>query len=84
MPFFTATLVSVDGRRVAQGRDFSSRRRAARAAEADVLHLDGAAAAGALAGRLSGASFSVKSVERKPYRRSPYAPFRTTTLQQEA
>ena len=28
--------------------------------------------------------FSVKSVERKPYRRSPYAPFRTTTLQQEA
>ena len=29
-------------------------------------------------------SFSVASVERKPYRRSPYAPFRTTTLQQEA
>ena len=26
----------------------------------------------------------MKSVERKPYRRSPYAPFRTTTLQQEA
>ena len=33
---------------------------------------------------LPSASFSVKSVERKPYRRSPYAPFRTTTLQQEA
>ncbi|MGH3247813.1 MAG: DNA topoisomerase, partial [Trebonia sp.] len=29
-------------------------------------------------------SFKVASVERKPYRRSPYAPFRTTTLQQEA
>ena len=28
--------------------------------------------------------FAVSSVERKPYRRSPYAPFRTTTLQQEA
>ena len=27
--------------------------------------------------------FKVSSVERKPYRRSPYAPFRTTTLQQE-
>ena len=26
----------------------------------------------------------MSSVERKPYRRSPYAPFRTTTLQQEA
>ncbi|MDR2984278.1 MAG: DNA topoisomerase I, partial [Nocardiopsaceae bacterium] len=37
-----------------------------------------------LADRLQGAAFSVKSVERKPYRRSPYAPFRTTTLQQEA
>jgi DNA topoisomerase-1 len=47
------------------------------------LHLDAAAAA-ALAGRLQTASFSVASVERKPYRRSPYAPFRTTTLQQEA
>ncbi|HEX7994446.1 MAG TPA: DNA topoisomerase, partial [Streptosporangiaceae bacterium] len=33
---------------------------------------------------LQGAAFSVKTVERKPYRRSPYAPFRTTTLQQEA
>ena len=28
--------------------------------------------------------FKVRSVERKPYKRSPYAPFRTTTLQQEA
>ena len=27
---------------------------------------------------------TVRSVESKPYRRSPYAPFRTTTLQQEA
>jgi DNA topoisomerase I len=86
---FTATLVSVDGRRVAQGRDFNSagELRGAEAAGADgrgrLLHLDGAAAA-ALRDRLAGASFSVKSVERKPYRRSPYAPFRTTTLQQEA
>ena len=55
----------------------------ANCASTDVLHLDAAAAA-ALAERLDGASFSVASVERKPYRRSPYAPFRTTTLQQEA
>ncbi len=82
MPFFTATLVSVDGKRVAQGRDFSSVG-VLRTDEAQILHLDGSAAA-ALAGRLSSTSFSVKSVERKPYRRSPYAPFRTTTLQQEA
>ena len=79
---FTANLVTVDGRRVAQGRDFTSAGEL-RASSADVLHLDAAAAA-ALAERLDGASFSVASVERKPYRRSPYAPFRTTTLQQEA
>ena len=77
---FTATLVAVDGRRVAQGRDFTS---TGELRTQDVLHLDSAAAA-ALAERLDGASFSVASVERKPYRRSPYAPFRTTTLQQEA
>jgi DNA topoisomerase-1 len=86
---FTATLVSVDSRRVAQGRDFNSvgELRGADAAGEDgrsrLLHLDGAAAV-ALRDRLASASFSVKSVERKPYRRSPYAPFRTTTLQQEA
>jgi DNA topoisomerase I len=77
---FTASLVAVDGRRVAQGRDFTS---AGELRSQDVLHLDAGAAA-ALAERLQAASFSVASVERKPYRRSPYAPFRTTTLQQEA
>jgi DNA topoisomerase-1 len=77
---FSASLVAVDGRRVAQGRDFTS---TGELRTRDVLHLDPAAAA-ALAQRLEGASFSVASVERKPYKRSPYAPFRTTTLQQEA
>jgi DNA topoisomerase-1 len=77
---FPAGLVSVDGRRVAQGRDFAP---TGELRGTEVLHLDGEQAAG-LADRLEGADFSVKSVERKPYRRSPYAPFRTTTLQQEA
>jgi DNA topoisomerase I len=87
-PWFTATLVALDGRRIAQGRDFTpaGELRAASAAgdslAATILHLDGAAAAG-LAERLNGSAFAVKTVERKPYRRSPYAPFRTTTLQQE-
>ncbi|MGH3192839.1 MAG: type I DNA topoisomerase, partial [Streptosporangiaceae bacterium] len=77
---FTASLVGVDGRRVAQGRDFAP---TGELRAKDVLHLDAAAAA-ALAQRLQAASFGVSSVERKPYKRSPYAPFRTTTLQQEA
>jgi DNA topoisomerase-1 len=79
---FMATLVTVDGRRVAQGRDFSSTGELREAADG-ILHLDGGAAV-ALRDRLAEAAFRVKSVERKPYRRSPYAPFRTTTLQQEA
>jgi DNA topoisomerase-1 len=77
---FAASLVAVDGKRVAQGRDFGS---TGELKSADLLHLDGEQAA-ALAGRLDGADFTVGSVDRKPYRRSPYAPFRTTTLQQEA
>ncbi|MEW9550037.1 type I DNA topoisomerase [Nonomuraea sp. NPDC050783] len=77
---FTATLTTVDGRRVAQGRDFAS---TGQLKTADVLHLS-EQAAGELAGRLRGSSFAVRSVERKPYTRKPYAPFRTTTLQQEA
>ncbi|MFG1688271.1 type I DNA topoisomerase [Nonomuraea sp. NPDC049269] len=77
---FTATLTLVDGKRVAQGRDFAS---TGVLKNNDVLHLS-EAAAGELAGRLQGSSFAVKSVERKPYTRKPYAPFRTTTLQQEA
>ncbi|MFI9203924.1 type I DNA topoisomerase [Streptomyces sp. NPDC053048] len=77
----TARLASVDGRRVAQGRDFGSTGTLKDSAQ--VLHLDEAAAR-ALAAALADASFAVRSVESKPYRRSPYAPFRTTTLQQEA
>ncbi|MEU3062125.1 type I DNA topoisomerase [Streptomyces subrutilus] len=74
-----ARLNAVDGKRVAQGRDFGSTGQL----KSEVLHLDEANAR-ALAAALEGASFAVRSVESKPYRRSPYAPFRTTTLQQEA
>lgn len=76
-----ARLTAVDGRRVAQGRDFGSTGRLKDGSP--VLHLDEANAR-ALAAALADSAFSVRSVESKPYRRSPYAPFRTTTLQQEA
>ncbi|KRD18840.1 MULTISPECIES: type I DNA topoisomerase [unclassified Streptomyces] len=75
-----ARLQSVDGRRVAQGRDFDS---LGQLKSANTLPLDEANAR-ALAAALENTRFSVRSVESKPYRRSPYAPFRTTTLQQEA
>ncbi|GAA4555764.1 type I DNA topoisomerase [Streptomyces collinus] len=75
-----ARLQTVDGRRVAQGRDFDS---LGQLKSANTLHLDEANAR-ALAAALEQTRFAVRSVESKPYRRSPYAPFRTTTMQQEA
>jgi DNA topoisomerase-1 len=77
---FQARLVGVDGRRVAQGRDFGPDGQL-RSAETLVLDEEGARG---LAERLDGASFSVSRVERKPYVRRPSAPFMTSTLQQEA
>ncbi|MDX2562721.1 type I DNA topoisomerase [Streptomyces sp. TX20-6-3] len=75
-----ARLAAVEGKRVAQGRDFGAD---GRLKSESVLHLDEANAR-ALAAALADTAFAVRSVESKPYRRSPYAPFRTTTLQQEA
>ncbi|MBA3232666.1 MAG: type I DNA topoisomerase, partial [Propionibacteriales bacterium] len=78
---FPAKLTSIDGLRVAQGRDFTST--GTLKGSGDVIQLD-ESVAGALATALREQSFGVRSVEARPYRRSPYAPFRTTTLQQEA
>ncbi|WP_422744239.1 type I DNA topoisomerase [Mycobacterium sp. WMMD1722] len=80
-PTFTAKLNSVDGRRVATGRDFDSLGAVRKPDE--VLVLD-EAGANALATGLRGAQLSVSSVEQKPYTRRPYPPFMTSTLQQEA
>ena len=79
-PAFEAGLVAVDGKRVATGRDFDS---VGQLKTKDLVHLDEPAAT-ELADGLSGADFVVRSVESKPYRRSPAAPFMTSTLQQEA
>ena len=76
-------LVSVDGRRVAVGRDFGSDGALKASSRDTVVHLDEARAP-ALAAALGDSTFTVRGVEAKPYTRKPYAPFRTTTLQQEA
>ncbi|MDQ3431786.1 MAG: type I DNA topoisomerase, partial [Actinomycetota bacterium] len=80
-PTVTARLVAVDGVRVAAGRDFDNT--GAVRTRGEVRRLDEAAARDLAAG-LEGADVTVRAVEQRPYRRSPYAPFRTTTLQQEA
>ncbi|MGZ6753713.1 MAG: type I DNA topoisomerase, partial [Nocardioides sp.] len=78
---FPAKLHSVDGSRVARGSDFGQDGLLKDASK--VVHLDRSRAE-ALAAALQESTYDVRSVESKPYRRSPYAPFRTTTLQQEA
>ena len=77
---FGAKLATVDGKRVANGSAFDN---AGQLKNRDVVHLDEAAAA-ALRDGLADQSFTVTSVESKPYTRRPYPPFRTTTLQQDA
>jgi DNA topoisomerase-1 len=77
---FEARLAAVDGRKVATGRDFGPD---GQLKTQDAVALDQAAAE-RLAADLEGAAFAVRSVERKPYRRRPAAPFMTSTLQQEA
>ncbi len=76
---FEARLVSVDGKRVAQGRDFAPDA----TLDEKLVRLDEEGARG-LAERLADAPYSVRSSDEKPYRRRPAAPFRTATLQQEA
>ena len=81
---FTARLVTLDGRRVATGRDFNDDgelRPAAVKVSAVHLHQVGATAVAEAIGR---GQPRVAGVEDKPYKRRPAAPFTTSTLQQEA
>ena len=77
---FPARLTSLDGMRVAQGRDFDS---TGQPTSTSVAVLDETTAT-ALAAALEAAAFRVDKVDARPYTRRPYEPFRTTTLQQEA
>ncbi|WP_116947648.1 type I DNA topoisomerase [Jiangella endophytica] len=77
---FEARLAMVNGTKVATGRDFDAR---GEVKSRDVVVLDEQRAR-ALAAALGDVDYTVRSVEAKPYTRKPYAPFRTTTMQQEA
>ena len=82
-PMFPARLTHVGEQRVAQGRDFDSRGSLITKTSETLVHLDQSSAE-QLAAALRAAEFGVRSIEAKPYTRRPYAPFRTSTLQQEA
>jgi len=77
---FAARLAAVDGKRVAQGRDFAQD---GTLRSAEVVRLEEREAR-ELAGALDGARFEVRASDEKPYTRRPSPPFITSTLQQEA
>jgi DNA topoisomerase-1 len=77
-PKFNATLQSVDGKRIATGKDFDSF-----GVAKDGIVVINEERANQLTAGLQDKSLEVRSVEEKPYRKSPKAPFMTSTLQQE-
>ena len=77
-PAFTATLVGVDGTKVATGKDFGDDGQT----KGQVVVLT-EERANALAEGLAGRDLEVRSVEERPYTSSPKPPFMTSTLQQE-
>ena len=77
---FSARLNLVEGKRLATGRDFDEQ---GRLTGRDCVVVDESAAR-ALATALEGVDYTVRSVVEKPGKRSPKAPFMTSTLQQEA
>jgi DNA topoisomerase-1 len=79
---FGAALSELDGRRIADGKDFEATT-GRLAPGRDVVLLDEAGATG-LAERLRDAPFAVDSVESRPFSEQPKPPFTTSTLQQES
>ncbi|MGK0477517.1 MAG: DNA topoisomerase-1, partial [Ilumatobacter sp.] len=82
-PSFDSKLVGVAGSKVASGKDFNDNGEVItpKSGNTPVQLTEGRARG--LAEGLEGKQFTVRSVEEKPYRSSPKAPFMTSTLQQE-
>jgi DNA topoisomerase-1 len=81
-PPFDAKLVAVDGDKIASGKDFDDLGQIKSGAAGTPIAIDEPRAR-ALAAGLDDATFSIRSVEEKPYRSTPKPPFMTSTLQQE-
>ena len=78
-PSFKAVLSLVNGMRVAAGRDFDNK-----GVAKDGVAVVTKERAEELTAALTGKDLVVRSLDDKPYRKSPKAPFITSSLQQEA
>ena len=79
---FEAQLTTVDGSRVATGKDFDER--TGQLKEGSTVRLLSEEDVQSIRERLSNADWVVASVEQRQQTRKPYAPFTTSTLQQES
>jgi DNA topoisomerase I len=68
----------------AKGEQFNARLSTIAGKKLDKLDIKDAASANAIKAAIEGGAYQVTSVEKKAVRRNPYAPFTTSTLQQEA
>jgi DNA topoisomerase-1 len=78
---FDAKLISVDGRQLPTGGDFDSSTGKIKNPQLLVMSEDESRR---LAEKIDGESFCVTELIDKPYQTEPYAPFTTSTMQQEA
>lgn len=78
---FNADMITLDGKRLAASKDFDSN--TGELKKDNVLLLSSSQAT-ALSEELQNGPWIVRSVEEKPQTSNPYAPFTTSTLQQEA
>jgi DNA topoisomerase I len=68
----------------AKDEQFAARLSTIAGKKLDKLDIKDAASANAIKAAIEGSAYQVTSVEKKAVRRNPYAPFTTSTLQQEA
>ncbi|HVJ96857.1 MAG TPA: type I DNA topoisomerase [Acidimicrobiia bacterium] len=81
---FRAVLADLDGKRIAQGRDFDPETGLLVAAAQGTVELLDETQAVALADRLRDVPYEITSTESDPFTERPRAPFTTSTLQQES
>ncbi|HEX4297377.1 MAG TPA: type I DNA topoisomerase [Devosia sp.] len=75
---------SVDAKLVEKGKGFEARLYSVDGKVADKLEVKSGEDAGRLKSAIESGRFEVRSVDKKPTRRNPYAPFTTSSLQQDA